>query len=226
MRAFKLAAAFATLLATSGCAFIMGSPAKPLVTNPEPDEVISPVLVYTSDCDFQKKFDDTGWIGASTALPALYAAEAVCNALNNELPGAMDAAGIKATFKLRQDNPNSARPLTLKEDAAAIGAKYVVALGEPHGFGGYQQYGPSVSIQVRLYDAGSGEYRGYAEDTYPISLRDYSNRGPAADGLRIAADMAQKLARTMRKRCTEAYPYQCGKTGLYRLAEPRDPYGK
>lgn len=115
---------------------------------------------------------------------------------------------------------------TLKEDAAAIGAQYVVALGEPYGFGGYQQYGPSVSIKVRLYDAGSGEYRGYAEDSYPISLRDYSNRGPAADGLRIAADMAQKLARTMRKRCTEAYPYQCSKTGLFRLAEPRDPYGK
>lgn len=132
---------------------------------------------YTSDCNYQKKIDDTGWIGARTALPALYAAEAVCKALNNELPGAMDAAGIKATFKLRKVNPDSARPLTLKEDAAAIGAKYVVALGEPYGFGGYQQYGPSVSIKVRLYDAVSGEYRGYAEDTYPISLRDYSNRG-------------------------------------------------
>ena len=226
MRAFKLAAAAATLLATSGCAFIMGSPAKPLATNPEPDDVISPVLIYTSDCDFQKKLDDTGWIGASTAVPALYAAEGGCKALNNELPGAMDAAGIKATFKLRKVNPDSARPLTLKEDAAAIGATYVVALGEPQGFGGYQQYGPSVSIKVRLYDAVSGEYRGYDEDAYPISLRDYSNRGPAVDGLRIAADMAQKLARTMRKRGTEAYLYQCGKTGLFRLAEPRDAFGK
>ncbi|MBB1627410.1 hypothetical protein [Achromobacter sp. UMC71] len=226
MRSFKFASTACALLLTSGCAFIMGSPAKPLATNPEPDEVISPVLIYISDCDFQKKLDDTGWIGASTALPALYAAEAVCRALNNELPAAMDAAGIKATFKLRKEIPGSEWPLTLKEDAAASGAKYGVALGEPHGFGGYQQYGPSVSIQVRLYDAVSGEYRGYAEDAYPISLRDYANRGPAADGLRIAADMAQKLARTMRKRCTEAYPYQCGKTGLFRLAEPRDAYGK
>lgn len=226
MQALKLAAVAALSLLTSGCAFIMGSPAKPLATNPAPDEVISPVLVYTSDCDFQKQIDDTGWIGASTALPALYAAEAVCKALNNELPGAMDAAGIKATFKLRKPDPKSARPQALKEDAAAIGAKYVVALGEPGGFGGYQQYGPSVGIKVRLYDAESGEYRGYDEDTYPISLRDYSNRGPAADGLRIAADIANKLAHTMRKRCTEAYPYQCGKTGLFRLAEPRDAYGK
>lgn len=223
---FKKTVAFATLLLTSGCAFIMGSPPKALATNPAPDEVITPVLIYTSDCDFRKAIGNTGWIGASTSLPATYAAEAVCKALNTELPGAMDAAGIKATFKLRKVNPDSARPLTLKEDAAAIGAKYVVALGEPNGFGGYQQYGPSVSIKVRLYDAVSGEYRGYAEDTYPISLRDYSNRGPAADGLRIAADMAQMLARTMRKRCTEAYPYQCGKTGLFRLAEPRDAYGK
>ena len=226
MTRIKSIIALASLLLTSGCSFIMGSPPKALVTNPDPGEVITPVLIYTSDCNYQKKIDDTGWIGARTALPALYAAEAVCKALNNELPGAMDAAGIKATFKLRKVNPDSARPLTLKEDAAAIGAKYVVALGEPNGFGGYQQYGPSVSIKVRLYDAVSGEYRGYAEDTYPISLRDYSNRGPAADGLRIAADMAQMLARTMRKRCTEAYPYQCSKTGLFRLAEPRDPYGK
>lgn len=222
MRSLKLAATAAVLLLTSGCAFIMGSPAKPLATNPGPDEVISPVLVYTSDCDFQKQLDDTGWIGARTALPALYAAEAVCKALNNELPGAMDAAGIKATFKLRKVNPDSARPLTLKEDAAAIGAKYVVALGEPNGFGGYQQYGPSVGIKVRLYNAVSGEYRGWADDSYPISLRDYSNRGPAKDGLRIAADFANRLARTMRQRCVAAYPYQCAQSGLLRLAEPRD----
>ncbi|PTN48774.1 hypothetical protein DAI43_27990, partial [Achromobacter xylosoxidans] len=92
----------ASLLLTSGCSFIMGSPPKALVTNPDPGEVITPVLIYTSDCNYQKKIDDTGWIGARTALPALYAAEAVCKALNNELPGAMDAAGIKATFKLRK----------------------------------------------------------------------------------------------------------------------------
>lgn len=110
----------------------------------------------------------------------------------------------------------------MKEDAATIGAKYVIALGEPNGFGGYQQYGPSVGIKVRLYDAVSGEYRGWADDSYPISLRDYSNRGPAKDGLRIAADFANRLARTMRQRCVEAYPYQCAQSGLLRLAEPRD----
>ncbi|WP_172802746.1 hypothetical protein [Achromobacter ruhlandii] len=37
-----------------------------MATNPEPDEVISPVLVYTSDRNFQKKLDDTGWIGVLT----------------------------------------------------------------------------------------------------------------------------------------------------------------
>lgn len=204
----------------------MGSPPQPLATNPDPSEVITPVLIYSSDCDYQREINDTGWIGAGIALPALYAAEAVCNALNAELPGAMDAVGIKATFKLRKVDPRSARPATMKEDAAAIGAKYVIALGEPNGFGGYQQYGPSVGIKVRLYDAVSGEYRGWADDSYPISLRDYSNRGPTKDGLRIAAHFASRLARMMRQRCVEAYPYQCAKSGLLRLAEPRDTYGK
>lgn len=226
MTRIKSIIAFASLLLTSGCSFIMGSPPKALVTNPEPGEVITPVLIYTSDCNYQKEIDGTGWIGAGTALPASYAAEAVCNALNAELPGAMDAAGIKATFKLRKVDPKSARPSTLKEDAATIGARYVIALGEPNGFGGYQQYGPSVGIKVRLYDAVSGEYRGWADDTYPISLRDYSNHGPAKDGLRIAADFANRLARTMRQRCVEAYPYQCTQSGLLRLAEPRDAYGR
>lgn len=226
MSYLKRIVAFATLFLTSGCSFVIGSPPKALATNPEPGEVITPVLIYTSGCNYQKEIGDTGWIGAGTALPALYAAEAVCNALNAELPGAMDAAGIKVTFKLRKVDPKSARPVTLKEDAAAIGAKYVIVLGEPNGFGGYQQYGPSVGIKVRLYDAVSGEYRGWAGDSYPISLRDYSNRGPAKDGLRIAADFANRLARTMRQRCVEAYPYQCARSGLLRLAEPRDAYGK
>lgn len=79
---FKKIVAFVTLLSTSGCSFIMGSPRKALATNPTPDEVITPVLIYTSDCDFQKAIDNTGWIGASTSLPASYAAEAICKALN------------------------------------------------------------------------------------------------------------------------------------------------
>lgn len=222
----KLAAAFAALLLSSGCSFIMGSPPKALATNPEPQEVINPVLIYTSDCDFQKEIDGIGLIGARTAYPAAYAAEAVCNALNAELPGAMDAVGVKATFKLRKVDPKTARPLTLKEDAQAIGARYVIALGEPGGFGGYQQYGPSVGVHIRLYDAESGEYRGWAEVEYPISLRDFANRGPTVQGQRIGADIANTLARTMLKRCTEAYPYQCAKVGAFRLAEPRDAYGK
>lgn len=59
-----------------------------------------------------------------------------------------------------------------------------------------------------------------------ISLSDYSNRGPAKVGLRIAADVANRLARTMRQRCVEACPYRCTQPGLFRLAEPRDAYGK
>ena len=120
MSYLKKIVAFATLSLTSGCSFIMGSPPKALASNPEPGEVITPVLIYTSDCNYQKEIDDTGWIGAGTALPASYAAEAVCNALNAELPGAMDAAGIKATFRLRKVDPKSARPSTLKEEAATI----------------------------------------------------------------------------------------------------------
>ncbi|MNV84794.1 hypothetical protein D3C71_1786920 [compost metagenome] len=114
----------------------------------------------------------------------------------------------------------------MKEDAAAIGAKYVVAVGEPSGYAGYQQYPPNVGVIIRLYDAESGEYRGKDEDTYQISLRDFSNRGPTAEGQKIAASMANKLARTMLNRCTEKYPYQCEKFGELRLAEPRDAYGK
>ncbi len=59
-----------------------------------------------------------------------------------------------------------------------------------------------------------------------LGVRDYFNRGLAKDGLRIAADFANRLARTMRERCVEAYPYQCTQSGLLRLAEPRDAYGK
>ncbi|WP_241052888.1 hypothetical protein [Achromobacter xylosoxidans] len=223
---FEKLAACATLFLTSGCSFVMGSPPKALATNPAPGETLSATLIYISDCDYRKKIDDTGWSGAGAALPALYAAEAVCNALNAELPGAMGAAGIKAAFKSRKVDPKSARPLTLKEDAAAIDAKYAIALGEPNGFGGYQQYGPSVGIKIQLYDAVSGEYRGWADDTYPISLREYSSRGPSKDAWRIAADIATKLARTLRQRCTKAYPYQCAQVGLFRLAKPRDAYGK
>ncbi|WMD19455.1 hypothetical protein RAS12_22965 [Achromobacter seleniivolatilans] len=214
------------LLLTSGCAFIMGSPPNALATNPAPQEVITPVVIYTSDCDFKKKIDGTGWIGASTALPAAYAGEAVCKALNAELPGAMDAAGIKATFKQRKVDPQSARPTSMKEDAVAVGAKYAVVVDEPSGFEGYQQYGPSVGTYVRLYDAESGEYRARADTTYPISLRDFNDRGPSAEGRRIGADIANRLARTMRERCIEPYPYQCGKTGLFRFAVPSDTYGK
>lgn len=73
----------------------------------------------------------------------------VCIALNNELPTAMDAAGIAATIRIRKSDPKSAKPSTLKEDAATIGAKYVVAVGKPNGFAGYQQYQPSVAHDRR-----------------------------------------------------------------------------
>jgi len=215
-----------SLFALSGCTFIMGSPPAALTSNPAPEEKISPVLVYTSDCDFKKEIDGIGILGARTAYPAAYAGEAVCTALNNELPSAMDAAGIAATIRTRTSDPKTARPSTLKEDAATIGAKYVVAVGEPNGFAGYQQYPPSVGVNIRLYDAETGEYRGLAEDTYQISLREFSNRGPSKAAQSIAASIANKLAQTMRKRCTEKYPYQCEKFGEMRFAEPRDAYGK
>lgn len=48
-----------------------------------------------------------------------------------------------------------------------------------------------------LYDAESDEHRFMAEDTHAISLRDFSNRGSNAEGQRIAADAANKPARTM-----------------------------
>ena len=214
------------LVTLSGCSFIMGSPPAALTSNPAPEEKISPVLIYTSDCDFKKKIDDVGILGARTAYPAAYAGEAVCTALNNELPKAMASAGIAATIKTRKEDPKTARPLTLKGDAAVIGAKYVVAVGEPNGFAGYQQYPPSVGADFRLYDAESEEYLGYADDTYLISLRDFSNRGPSKAAQNIAASIANKLARTMLKRCTEKYPYQCEKYGELRFAEPRDAYGK
>ncbi|MGE8704292.1 MAG: hypothetical protein ACN6O5_16575 [Achromobacter sp.] len=65
-----------------------------------------------------------------------------------------------------------------------------------------------------------------AEDTYQISLREFSNRGPSKAAQNIAASIANKLARTMLKRCTEKYPYQCEKFGEMCFAEPRDAYGK
>lgn len=133
---------------------------------------------------------------------------------------------LRATIRIRKVDPKTARPFTLVEDAVAIGAKYVVAVGEPNGFAGCQQYPPSVGVNIRLYDAESGEYRGHAEDTHLISLREFSDRGPSKAGQNIAAGIANKLARTMLKRCTENYPYQCYKFGKLRLAEPRDAYGK
>lgn len=222
----RFAVSIVALFVSSGCTFIMGSPPAALVTNPEPQEVISPVLIYTTDCDFKKKIDSVGFIGARTAYPATYAAESVCNALNAELPGAMDAVGVKAVFKLRKFDLKTARPKTMDEDALAAGVKYVVAVSEPGAFEGSQQYPASVSVGIRLYDAESGEYRGMAEDTYGISLRDFSTRGPNAEGQRIAADVANKLARSMVQRCAEKYPYQCHRTGLLRFAEPRDAFGK
>lgn len=223
---YKMAVVLTMMLSFSGCAFIMGSPPAALSKNPDPQDVISPVLIYTTDCDFKKKVDGIGFIGARTAYPATYAAESVCNSLNAELPGAMDAAGVKAVFKSRKFDLKTARPETMKEDALATGVKYVVAVSEPNAFEGSQQYPASVSVGIRLYDAESGEYRGMAEDTYGISLRDFSNRGPNAEGQRIAAEVANKLARSMVQRCVEKYPYQCQKTGLLRFAEPRDAFGK
>lgn len=225
MRSRKIFAV-ALLLASSGCSFIMGSPPKALTSNPGPQEKISPVLIFTSDCDFKEKIDGVGVLGARTAYPASYAAEAVCKALNSEIPNAMDTAGVKATVKARPVEAHTARPPTMQEDAATIGARYVVVVGRANGFEGYQQYPPSVGVIIRLYDAVSGEYRAMAEETYRISLRDFSNRGPTAEGQKIAASMANKLARTMLQRCTEKYPYQCEKFGELRFAEPRDSYGK
>ncbi len=123
--------------------------------------MISPVLIYTTDCDFKKKIESVGFIGARTAYPATYAAESVCNALNAELPGAMDAAGVKAVFKLRKFDLKTARPETMNKDALAAGVKYVVAVSEPRAFEGSQQYPASVSVGIRLYDAESGEYRAW-----------------------------------------------------------------
>ncbi len=217
--------AVAVLLASSGCSFIMGSPPKALTSNPGSQEKISPVLILTSDCDFKEKIDGIGVLGARREYPASYAAEAVCNALNSEIPNAMDAAGVKATVKAHPMDAHPARPPTMKEDAAAIAARYVVVVGRANGFAGYQQYPPSVGVIIRLYDAESGKYRAMAEETYRISLRDFSNRGPTVEGQRIAASMADKLARAMLKRCTEKYPYQCEKIGELRFAEPRDAYG-
>ncbi|WP_191575685.1 hypothetical protein [Achromobacter insolitus] len=197
-----------------------------LTANPAPEEKISPVLIYTFDCDFKKEIDEVGMLGARTAYRAAYAGEAVCTALNNALPSAMDAARIAVTIRTRKSDPKTARPSTLKEDAAIIGAKYVVAVGEPNGFAGYQQYPPSVGVNIRLYDTESGECRGFAENTYPISLREFSNRVPSKAAQNIAVSIANKLARTMLKRCTEKYPYQCEKFGEMRFAEPRDAYGK
>lgn len=215
-----------SLFAFSGCSFIMGSPPAALTANPPPEEKISPVLIYISDCDFKEKIDQVGILGAKTAYSVAYAGEAVCIALNNELPIAMDAGGIAATIRIRKSDPKSARPSTLRENAATIGAKYVVAVREPNGFAGYQQYEPSVGVNFRLYDAETGEYRGLAEDTYPISLREFSNRGPSKAAQNIAASIANKLARTMLQRCTAEYPYQCEKIGALRFAAPRDAYGK
>ncbi len=214
------------LFAFSGCSFIMGLLPAASTSNSSPEYKISPVLIYTSDCDFKRKIDGVGILGARTAYPAAYAGEAVCIALNNELPLAMVAGGISATIRTPKSDPKSARPSTLKEDAASIGAKYVVAVGEPNGFAGYQQYQPSVGGNIRLYDTVIGEYRGLAEDTYLISLREFSSRGPSQAARSIASSIANKLARTMLKGCTEKYPYQCEKTGEMRFAEPRDAYGK
>lgn len=136
------------LFALSGCSFIMGSPASALTSNPAPKEKISPVLIYTPDCDFKKEIDGVGILGARTAYPAAYVGEAVCTALNYEPPSAMDAAGIAATIRTRTSDPKTARPSTLKEDAATIGAKYVVAVGEPNEFAGYQQYPPSIGVNI------------------------------------------------------------------------------
>ena len=220
----RLARCYAT------CSFwllvIRGSPPSALTINSAPEERISPVLIYTFDCDFKKKIDGLGILGARTAYPAAYAGEAVCIALNNELPIAMDAGGIAATIRIRKWDPKSARPSTLKEDAATIGASYVVAVGEPNGFAGYQQYEPSVGVNIRLYYAETGEYRGLAEETYPISLREFSNRGPSKAAQNIAASIANKLARTMLQGCTEEYPYQCETIGALRFAAPRNAYGK
>ncbi|WP_156395112.1 hypothetical protein [Achromobacter sp. Root565] len=120
-----------SLFALSGCTFIMGSPPAALTSDPAPEEKISPVLIYTADCDFKKKIDAVGILGARTAYPAAYAGEAVCIALNNELPIATDAAGIAAIIRTRKSDPKSARPSTLKEDARPSVQSMLWPLGNP-----------------------------------------------------------------------------------------------
>ncbi|MFJ1303049.1 hypothetical protein ACILG0_24070 [Pseudomonadota bacterium AL_CKDN230030165-1A_HGKHYDSX7] len=188
--------------------------------------MISPVVIYAPECAYQEKIDDIGWIGGAAPARALHAAEQVCKSLNAMLPGAVAAAGIKAIFKTHKTDPDSARPPSLKEDAALVGAQYVVAVGEPRGFGGFQQRAPSVTVTMRLYDALSGEYRGSAERAYVIWLRRFSERKPSLEAERMAADFSGRLAITLCWRCTEPYPYQCDKPGPLRVAEPRDDYGK
>lgn len=50
----------------------------------------------------------------------------------------MDAAGVKATVKARPAEAATVRPPTMKEDAASIGARYVVVVGRANGFAGYK----------------------------------------------------------------------------------------
>lgn len=226
MKMGKVSALAMILLTASGCTFIMGNPPKALVANPSPNEVISPVVIYTSACDYQKKIDDIGWIAGAAPARALHAAEQVCRSLNALMPGMISAAGIKATFKPYRYDPSSGRPPSLKEDAALLGAQYVVAVSEPRGFGGFQERAPSVTVTMRLYDAITGEYRGSAERAYGIWLRSFSERKPSVEAERMAADFAARLALTLRQRCVEPYPYQCDKPGPFRVAEPRDDYGK
>lgn len=129
-----------------------------------------PLLTYTSDCDYQKGIGDRDWIVATTALPASYAAETVCKALNSELPGAMDAAGIKASQAAR-DGSEVRPPADHGRRCCGDRCKICAALDEHNGFGGEQQYGPSARIKVRPHDVVSGEYCGRAHDSYPISIR-------------------------------------------------------
>lgn len=220
----KLSFAASALLLSTGCTFIMGKP-RPLVeSDPSPQEVLSPVVIYMPICDYQKEMSGVGLVGARTAYPAVYAGEAVCNALRAELPGALNAAGIKAKVIERKYNPSAAKPQGMKEDAAGVGARYAVVLGAPHGSDGFGQTQPSVGMMFRLYVAETGEYRGYGEEDYWISLRDYSNRGPNASARTIGANLAKTVAQTMQKRCTEDYQRRCA--NLIRFSEPRDVYGK
>lgn len=114
----------------------------------------------------------------------------------------------------------------MKEDAAAIGAKYVIALGEPNGFGGYQQYGPSVGIKVRLYDAVSGEYRGWADNSYPNFLARLFQPRADQGWVTHRRGLRQPIGPHAAPALRAGVPLPVQEFRVVATAEPRDTYGR